>query len=97
LELERDVEQALTRYAHEVGGMCVKFNPDSKRGMPDRIVLLPGGVVVWVELKRPKGGSVSAVQKHRHKQLHALGQIVVVCRTKEDARRIIETYAATGA
>jgi hypothetical protein len=90
--LERDVEAHLRLRVEKAGGLCVKFLPDLMTGMPDRIVLLPGGVVVWVETKKPKGGKLSEVQKYRHKKLKALGQIVEVCWTKEDADRIVEEY-----
>lgn len=90
--LERDVEQALTRYVEKAGGLCVKFDPSAVRGMPDRVVMLPGGVVVWVELKKPKGGKLSVVQRHRHRVLRELGQVVEVCWTKEDAARIVAAY-----
>ena len=91
--LERDVEARLATLAHQAGGMCVKFIPDNKVGMPDRILMLPGGVLVWVETKKPKDGKVAAIQKHRHKQLRAIGQKVEVCWTKEQAAEIIEKYS----
>ena len=90
--LERDVEAYLSTRVEQAGGLCVKFIPDLMRGMPDRIVLLPGGVLVWVELKKPRGGRVSELQKYRHKALRALGQAVEVCWTKADADRIVERY-----
>ena len=52
--------------------------------MPDRLVLLPGGRVVWVELKRGKLGRLSPMQAYRHGQLRRLGQEVVVVRSAED-------------
>lgn len=93
MELERDVEQHLFDEVKRRGGMCVKFIPDHKRGMPDRIVMLPGGVQIWVETKRPKGGTVAAVQKHRHKELRALGQRVAVCWTKAAVDELLAEYA----
>ena len=57
--LEREVEAYLRTRVEQAGGICVKFLPDLVTGMPDRVVLLPGGVVVWVETKKPKGGVVS--------------------------------------
>lgn len=97
MELERDVEQYLSTSVRAAGGMCVKFNPDSVRGMPDRIVMLPGGVIVWVELKKPKGGKVSEVQRHRHRRLRQLGQQVAVLWSKADVDQFIGEHAATGA
>ena len=93
MELERDVEQYLVSEVSKHGGLCVKFIPDHRRGMPDRIVMLPTGVLVWVETKRPKDGEVSAVQKHRHKELRALGQTVVLCYTKADIDKLMAAYA----
>lgn len=92
MELERDVEQYLTARVRAAGGMCVKFSPDSMRGMPDRIVMLPGGVLVWVELKKPKGGKVSEVQRHRHRKLRQLGQQVVVLWSKADVDQFMWVF-----
>lgn len=91
--LERDVESRLVSRSAALHGACVKFIPDNKRGMPDRIVMLPGGVLVWVETKKPKGGALSAVQKHRHKQLRALGQRVCVCWTAAQVDRLMDELA----
>ena len=93
---ESDVEGYLFDRVAAAGGLCVKFLPDHMTGMPDRIVMLPAGVTLWVETKKPKGGVVSAIQKHRHRQLRALGQTVELCWTKADADRIVREYAATG-
>lgn len=92
--LEKDVEQYLVRLVREAGGRCVKFNPDSVRGMPDRIVILPGGILVWVEMKKPRGGKLSEVQKFRHQELRRLDQIVRVCWTKEDVDQLMAEFMA---
>jgi len=68
----------------------VKFLPDYKRGWPDRILLLPGGVSVWVETKRPVGGKLSSAQMVAHETLRRLGQRVEVVWTKEAADRLVE-------
>lgn len=82
--LERDVERYLAKRAKDLGGVALKFIPDNVRGMPDRLVLLPGGKSLWVETKRPRGGELSAVQLHRHKQLRDIGQRVAVCWSAAD-------------
>lgn len=93
MELERDVERYLVSIVKAAGGRAVKFNPDAVRGMPDRIVMLPGGVLIWVELKKPKGGRLSEVQRHRHRELRRLGQEVRVVWSKEDADALLEECA----
>ena len=69
---EREIEAYLKRKVGEAGGLCVKIIPDYARGFPDRLVLLPSGVTVWVETKRPKGGRVSVVQRVVHSELRRL-------------------------
>lgn len=82
---EREVERHLCAEVEKLGGKCVKFLPDLMPGMPDRIIILPGRVLVWCELKKPKGGKLSSLQKLRHKWLREMGQEVVVVWTKEEA------------
>lgn len=72
MDLERDVEQRLVRKVEELSGLCIKAGQD---GWPDRIVMLPGGVLVWVELKR-KTGKLSDLQRYRRTQLEQVGQRV---------------------
>lgn len=94
---EREVESYLRRRVEALGGECVKFIPDDMPGYPDRIVMLPGGVLVWAETKKPKGGRVSKLQKLRHEQLRALGQHVVVVWTKEQADELVEQLTGSPA
>lgn len=96
-QLENEVEGHLRRRVEKVGGICVKFLPDFARGFPDRIVLLPGGVLVWVETKRPQGGVLSPVQKVQHVLLRRLGQRVEVVWTKDQADDLIDSLVGTGA
>ena len=53
--------------------MALKLDSTHKKGIHDRLVLLPGGRVFFVELKRPKGGKMSVMQKVRAMQIARLG------------------------
>jgi ubiquinone/menaquinone biosynthesis C-methylase UbiE len=66
------------------GGLCLKWVCPGWSGVPDRIVLLPGGRIMFVETKRPKDGKLSAMQKWWLKKLRGLGFDVWVVWRFED-------------
>jgi len=77
----RTAESALEKKFHravrrDLGGRVFKLAPTVK-GMPDRLVLLPGGEVHLVELKAADG-TVSPAQRVWHDRAAALGTRVVV-------------------
>lgn len=72
-DLEKDIERKLKTMVERRGGLCLKWVCPGWAGVPDRIVLLPFGRVVFVELKRPKGGRLSKLQKWWAKTLVSLG------------------------
>lgn len=70
--LEKDIEARLKRGVERAGGLCLKWVSPGCTGVMDRIVLLPGGRVIFVELKKP-GGRLSERQKHMASKLKDLG------------------------
>ena len=75
--VEKDVELALVKRVKEMGGLALKFTSPARRSVPDRLVLLPGGRVVFVECKAP-GKRPTVLQAKEHERLRALGFEVVV-------------------
>ena len=73
---EKRVEQTLNTEVKRRGGWAVKILP-SVSGLPDRLVLLPGGRVFFVELKAPTG-TVAPHQTVVHRRLTSLGFPVVI-------------------
>lgn len=71
--LEKEIEAKLRKLVVNHGGLCLKWVCPGWAGVPDRIILLPGGRVVFAELKRPKGGRLSSMQRWWAKKLVDLG------------------------
>ncbi|NCX93176.1 MAG: VRR-NUC domain-containing protein [Gammaproteobacteria bacterium] len=69
---EKAIELRLKSSTEKLGGMCLKLVSVSIAGVPDRLVLLPGGRVAFVELKAP-GKKPSKQQLAVHQQLRELG------------------------
>lgn len=70
--LEKDLEQKLYRRVRKLGGKCIKLA--YYKGIPDRLIILPGGHIGFVELKRPDGkGRLAPEQKRWQSDLHDLG------------------------
>jgi hypothetical protein len=70
-ELEASLEAYFNRQVRLLGGRATKLAPTEK-GVPDRLVLLPGGRMYLVELKTTKGRT-SAAQDLWHERAAALG------------------------
>ena len=86
---EKTIEQALTKAVKSYGGIAVKLVSPGFAGMPDRLVLLPGGRLGFVEVKAP-GRKPRAIQEVRHKQFRQLGFKVYVLDSKEQIGGIID-------
>ena len=69
---EKIIEKELVRAVKDKGGIAPKFTSPGFDGMPDRLVLLPGGRMGFVELKAP-GKKPRALQLARHRLLRRLG------------------------
>ena len=74
---EKDLERRLNREIKQMGGKSVKVYNPWDVGFPDRMLLMPGGRVVFVELKST-GERPRAIQRVKHEKLRALGYEVRV-------------------
>jgi hypothetical protein len=87
--LENAVERELVRRVTALGGLCDKVQIIGKRGCFDRLVVLPGARIFFIECKRPYGGSISPHQRRYHAELAARGVPVVVINTAADIDRLL--------
>ena len=86
---ERTIEQELAARTRAMGGIAPKFTSPGFDGMPDRLVLLPGGRMGFVELKAP-GKKPRPLQLVRHRLLRRLGFRVYVIDGIEQIDSVLE-------
>lgn len=85
---EKDLERRLTQGVKKLGGKAYKFVSPGNAGVPDRLLVMPGGRVAFVELKAADG-RLSPCQKIRIAELKRLGADVEVLRGLEDVDRFL--------
>lgn len=86
---EKQIEQKLVQAVRKSGGMCLKFVSPNFDGMPDRLIILPGGKIAFTELKAP-GKKPRPLQIARHKTLMKLGFHVYVIDSIEQIGAILD-------
>ena len=85
---EKQIEQKLVRAVKSMGGIAPKFVSPGLDGMPDRIVLLPGGYIGFVEVKA-MGCKPRPLQLARHGLLRRLGFKVYVLDDEQQIEQIL--------
>ncbi len=91
---EKIIEQKLVKAVKALGGISPKFISPGFDGMPDRLVLLPGGCMAFVEVKAP-GEMPRPLQLARHQLLRRLGFKVYVLDDEEQIGRILDEIRTT--
>lgn len=86
---EQEIEQKLREAVKRMGGRAYKFISPGNVGVPDRIVIMPGRPVIFVELKT-EVGRLTPVQKAQIGYLERLGQDVRVLYGMDDVEKFID-------
>lgn len=94
-QLEREVEKALVEMVKKRGGLCLKWVCPGWSGVPDRIILLHPGNIIFAETKRPKGGRFSPLQRWWAKKLTALGFHYVAPHNRDDVEKLAKYIDGT--
>lgn len=90
--IESEIERKFVRMVRQGGGRVYKFVSPGNVGVPDRIVVLPGGSVWFVELKTDTG-RLMPQQKLQLKALESLGANVFVLRGLEGLEKFREVMS----
>lgn len=87
---EKAIERYLVDQAKQNGLPCLKYSNPNMVGYPDRLLVLSGGGVIWVELKS-KGRKPTKIQQMRIMELTGMGHLVKVIDNKADIDELIKT------
>ena len=88
------VENYLIRRVRDLGGLCYKFEK-VRAGAPDRICILPGNNIFFVECKRPGVRRLRPAQTRFMKRLHERGCKCFVVNCREDIDRCLDSMTST--
>ena len=91
---EKVIEQKLVKAVRLKGGLAPKFVAIGIDGMPDRLVLMNGGRIAFVEIKA-KGKKLRPLQVRRKKQLEQLGFLHFTLDDEEQIGGMIDEICAT--
>lgn len=94
--LEKDVERRLVAQLKKLGIKHIKLSAIGRRGLPDRMIMLPGAKALFIELKAPgREGNLSANQEAECSALRALGFHVLVSSSVEECLEWINAIRTT--
>lgn len=86
---ENRVERRLIDGVKTLGGITFKFISPGCAGVPDRVVILPGGAVHFVELKA-QGGRASALQQRVLAKLRRMDVTALVLTGIDEVERYLD-------
>lgn len=86
---ESTIEAKLVKAVKAAGGLCYKFVSPGNPGVPDRIVILPGGRTIYVELKT-EVGRLSRIQKWQHDEIRRRGADVRTLKGPEQVAAFVK-------
>ena len=92
---EKEVEAYLVKRVKDLGGKAYKWVSPGNDGVPDRIVIMPGGTVVFGELKAP-GEKLRPLQEAKRAELRKLKQTVFVLDDKSKVDAFIRLSILAG-
>ena len=90
---EKNIESCLVAEVRRRGGLAPKFVSPGLDGVPDRLILLPGGNFAFAELKAP-GKNLRPLQVLRKRQLEKLGFRVFVIDGTEQIGGVLDAICA---
>lgn len=91
---EKTIEKRLKKRVEDLGGLCIKLVPTFFKGLPDRMVLMPGSGIYFVETKST-GDKPGPRQLYVHNVFGDLGFKVHIIDTKEGVDNFLDEINTT--
>lgn len=90
---EKKVENQIKRYLDKLGAYHVKIHGSAymPAGTPDILACIKGRFI-GIEVKKPNGGVVSALQKLKIKQIKNAGGVALVATSVEEVERELSRH-----
>ncbi len=85
MELESSIQRKICNYLILNGYFVTKILKSTTNGIPD-LLAIKDGKALFVEVKRPKVGIISEIQKYRIKQLIDFGAVAIVATSVDDIK-----------
>jgi hypothetical protein len=87
--MEKHIEKKLKDRIEKIGGKCCKWVSPGYRGVQDRILFFPGGIMALAELKAP-GEKQTPLQRKRQREFEALGFKVFVIDHESKIQEVVD-------
>ena len=91
---ESTIERNIREFVEKKGGLCIKLQNLTTRGFPDRTILFPRGLILFMEVKDGKKGNVSRHQRTWRRALMLMGFPCVTVKSLQEAITEIERHCA---
>jgi hypothetical protein len=92
--MEHYTEQHCRGLAKQHGCILLKLSPFGMAGIPDRILLAPGGRLMFIEFKAP-GRYLKPLQRWWREELTRMGFRVEICRATVEFHALLDSLLKT--
>ena len=89
---EITIEMELKKEVESKGGLCFKLPAGLYSGIPDRLIILPGPDIYFVELKRDEKKKLSPRQEYFRNILFTLRARIIIIKGRSDLEKFLKEY-----
>ena len=86
---ESDIERWLVSQIKDLGGIADKFVSPGNPGVPDRIIVMPNGRIIFAELKT-EIGRLSNIQKWQRERYQRMGVDYRIVKGMKAAKELVK-------